>query len=90
MTRHDSMHSGPRVNSRILTAGGLLIGVGGLLSLAGAALITSALMKSARQWARESDMHPTELAHRKALQVRRAAGAGVTAWRSPEKETSQR
>ncbi|GAA3214925.1 hypothetical protein [Actinocorallia longicatena] len=73
---------GSRVNVKILAGGGLLIGIGGMIGLAGVALAGSALMSGARRWVRESEVPPREMARRKLGQAMSAANAGRTAWQN--------
>src|SRR6266540_2150714 len=52
-------------NTRLLIGGAVLIGAGGLLGLAGAALAGSALIAAVRRRVKQMDVPPGELARRK-------------------------
>jgi hypothetical protein len=71
----------PRLNARLLVGGIILMGLGGVVGLAGLALGGSALLSATRRWMRQMDMPPSELARQKLAQARAAATAGVGAWR---------
>ncbi|GAB3675766.1 hypothetical protein GCM10027589_45860 [Actinocorallia lasiicapitis] len=71
---------GSRVNLKVLAGGGLLIGFGGMVGLAGITLAGSALVTGARRWAAESEVPPSEMARRKIGQAMHAASAGRAAW----------
>ncbi len=69
-------------NTRLLIGGAVLIGAGGLLGLAGAALAGSALIAAVRRRVKQMDVPPGELARRKWSQAKVATAAGVGAWRN--------
>jgi hypothetical protein len=71
----------PQVNSGPLIAGGVLIGVGALVALAGVAVAGAHLASSARAWVRELETPPGQLAKLKWEQAKTAAGAGAASWR---------
>jgi len=74
--------SGLRLKSRPLVAGAALMGLGGLLGLAGIVISGSALAAAMRGWARQQEVPPSELAKLKWAQAKAAAGAGASAWRN--------
>ena len=67
--------------NRVLVAGGVLAGIGGLLGCAGALLVSSALVSASRRWVRQLDPSPSAMAKDKWLQARAATTAGARAWR---------
>jgi hypothetical protein len=71
--------SGPQVRPAPLLTGGSLIAVGGLIALAGFAVGGYHLLTATRQWIREMDIPPSELAKLKLAQARAAAAAGAAA-----------
>jgi hypothetical protein len=60
----------------------VLIGIGGLVGLAGMVLVGSAIVSAARQRVNQLERPPSELAKRKWQQARAATTAGATAWRN--------
>ena len=67
--------------NRVLLAGGVLAGIGGLLGCAGALLVSSALVSASRRWVRQLDQPPSTMAKVKWQQARAATTAGARAWR---------
>jgi hypothetical protein len=67
--------------NRVLLAGGVLAGIGGLLGCAGALLVSSALVSASRRWVRQLDPPPSTMAKVKWQQARAATTAGARAWR---------
>jgi hypothetical protein len=63
-----------------MRAGGVLIGIGSLICLAGVAVAGSALLRGARRWTDAREVPPQEVARKKWHQARSAAQAGVSAW----------
>lgn len=78
--------NGSRVNYGQLIMGGAIIAVGGLIGMVGVAVCGVAIAKGVRRWARETEVPPRELAHRKWTQARSAVDASVNAWQSKGKE----
>jgi hypothetical protein len=76
-----------QLNRSLLVGGGVLVGLGGLLGFTGMVLISSALISATRQWVRQMERPPSELARRRWAQTKAAASAGAAAWRNaPPKE----
>ncbi|WP_239308814.1 MULTISPECIES: hypothetical protein [unclassified Frankia] len=77
---------GIQPSRRLLVGGGLLVGIGGLLGAAGMALVSVAVVSATRQWARQLEVPPSEIAKVKLQQARAATAAatsaGADAWRS--------
>jgi hypothetical protein len=71
-----------QLNRRRISGGGVLIGIGGLLGLAGILLVGSAIVSAARQRVNQLERPPSELAKRKWQQARAATSAGAKAWRN--------
>ena len=70
----------PQVRPAPLVTGGTLIALGGAIALAGLAIGGAHLISATRQWIREMDITPSELAKLKLAQARAAASAGADAW----------
>ena len=68
--------------NRVLVAGGVLAGIGGLLGCVGALLVSSALVSASRRWVRQLDPPPSAMAKVKWQQARAATTAGASAWRN--------
>jgi len=91
----ESMESlnGTRRDWRRLAAGGALVGIGGLLGLAGALLLGSVGVSATRRWVSQMEQPPAELAKRTWRQARIAtaagAQAGAQAWRDGPTEPSR-
>ncbi len=66
----------------MLITGGALIGTGALIALAGMAVGGSHVVLATRQWIREMEVPPSELAKIKWAQARTAAAAGAAAWQN--------
>ena len=67
--------------NRVLVAGGVLAGIGGLLGCVGALLVSSALVSASRRWVRQLDPPPSAMAKDKWQQALAATTAGARAWR---------
>jgi hypothetical protein len=67
--------------NRVLVAGGVLAGIGGLLGCVGALLVSSALVSASRRWVRQLDPPPSAMAKVRWQQARAATTAGARAWR---------
>ena len=76
-------------NRRLLAGGAVLIGAGGVLGAAGILLGTYAVATATRQWMKQLEVPPSQIARQKLHQARLASAAAAEAWRSPsEKSTS--
>jgi hypothetical protein len=71
----------PELQSGPLIAGGVLIGLGAILALAGIAVAGTHVAAATRRWAGELDVPPSQLAALKWEQARAAATAGASSWR---------
>jgi hypothetical protein len=72
----------PTFKSGLLITGGSLIGAGALIALAGLAVGGAHVVSATRQWIREMEVPPSELARIKWGQARSAAVAGAAAWQN--------
>jgi hypothetical protein len=69
-----------QVNMGQIRAGGILMGVGGALALAGAVVAGTALMAAFRQRVQQMDVPPSDLARQHWSAVKHATSAGVDVW----------
>jgi hypothetical protein len=74
--------SGPQVRPAPLVTGGALIAAGGVLALAGFVVGGAHLLAAIRQWIKEMEVPPSELAKLKLAQAKAAAAAGADAWQN--------
>jgi hypothetical protein len=86
MANNDRTASGltanwPQVRSGPLMAGGILIGIGALVALAGAAVAGTHVVAATRAWMRELETPPDQLARLRWEQAKSAVAAGATTWR---------
>jgi hypothetical protein len=72
----------PTFRSGLLITGGSLIGAGALIALAGLAIGGTHVVSATRQWIKEMEVPPSELARIKWAQTRSAAAAGAAAWQN--------
>lgn len=70
------------VDTRLLTAAAVLVGVGGLLGVTGMLVGGSVLVSAGRQWVQQMDASPRELAQLKRQQANAASRAGMHAWQT--------
>jgi 4-hydroxy-3-methylbut-2-en-1-yl diphosphate synthase IspG/GcpE len=80
----DSQSAGnwPQVRSGPLVVGGILIGVGAVVAMAGLAVAGTHLVAATRAWINELETPPSELARLKWEQAKHAATTGAGAWRN--------
>ncbi|HEY1636570.1 MAG TPA: hypothetical protein VGF64_17575 [Acidimicrobiales bacterium] len=72
--------AGIRVNKQLVISGAVLVGVGGALAATGVLLGSTAVASAMRQWVRQLDQPPSEMAKQKWNQARAATLAGAKAW----------
>jgi hypothetical protein len=79
----DSQPTGawPQVKSGPLIAGGVLIGIGAVVALAGLAVAGSHVVAATRAWIKELEIPPSQLARLKWEQAKTAAASGASTWR---------
>jgi hypothetical protein len=59
-----------------------LVGVGGLMCAAGAALTAAVAVGAIRRWTEQLEETPSQMARRRWSQARAATSAGIEAWRN--------
>jgi hypothetical protein len=69
------------LNRSLLGAGVVLLCVGGVVWLSGAAMSAIALAQAAKSWIDQRDESPSEMARRRMQQLKVAASAGSKVWR---------
>jgi hypothetical protein len=79
----DSQPTGnwPQVRSGPLVVGGILIGIGAVVAMAGAAVAGAHLAAATRAWIKELETPPGQLARLKWEQAKSAAASGASSWR---------
>lgn len=70
-----------------LVAGGVLMGIGGLVGLVGAVLVGSTVASAIRRRMREMEVPPGELARQKWTRAKAAATAGANAYKDGSAES---
>jgi hypothetical protein len=75
-----------RLNTRPLIVGGVLMGLGGVLGLAGIVVSGSAMAAAVRDWANRQEVPPTELARHHWARAKAATVAGAATWRNGTQE----
>lgn len=82
-TSSNSQPSGtwPELESGPLITGGVLIGIGALVALAGLAVAGTHVAAATRAWIKELEIPPSELAKLKWEQAKTATATGVSTWR---------
>ena len=71
----------PQVRSGPLVVGGILIGIGAVVAMAGLAVAGTHLAAATRAWIRELETPPGQLARLKWEQAKAAAVSGAGTWR---------
>jgi hypothetical protein len=71
----------PQVRSGPLVAGGILIGIGAVVAMAGMAVAGTHVVAATRAWIDELETPPGQLAMLKWEQAKTAAAAGAATWR---------
>jgi hypothetical protein len=72
----------PQLRSGPMITGGALIAAGGLIALAGVVIGGAHLLSATRQWIREMEVPPSELAKIQWSKAKTAAAAGTAAWQN--------
>jgi hypothetical protein len=86
MTNSSSPDTAFRMNTRPLLVGGALMGLAGLIGMAGLAVAGTALAMAARDWAGRQEVPPSEMAKYHWNRARAGVAAGATAWRNGSRE----
>ena len=71
----------PEVRSGPLMVGGILIGVGALIAIAGMAVAGTHAAMATRAWLKDLETPPDQLARLRWEQAKTAMSAGATSWR---------
>jgi hypothetical protein len=71
----------PQVRSGPLMVGGVLIGIGAVVALAGLAVAGTHVAAATRAWIKDLETPPDQLARLKWEQAKTAMAAGATTWR---------
>lgn len=82
MTKSQVAQPKMQINTRQLIGGAILIGIGGVLALSGAAVAGAALVAAYQDRVRQMDVPPAELARRNWGRVKAATAAGIGEWRN--------
>ena len=82
MTNSSSPDTAFRMDTRPLLIGGALMGLAGLIGMAGLAVAGTALAMAARDWASRQEVPPTEMARHHWNRAKAGVAAGATAWRN--------
>jgi hypothetical protein len=77
------------VDDKSIKIGGILLGVGGLIFLGGAALCSYALFDAASRWVDELEQPPSAYALNTWAQAKAATAAGVRAWLDQQEQQAQ-
>ena len=86
MTNSSSPDTAFRMNTRPLLVGGALMGLAGLIGMAGLTVAGTALAMAARDWANRQEVPPSEMAKHHWHRAKAATAAGATAWRNGIRE----
>jgi hypothetical protein len=78
------------IDTRPLLVGGALMGLAGVLGLAGVVISGTALGAAVRDWAARQEVPPSELARHHWERARNATAAGASAWRDGARERAPR
>lgn len=71
-----------QINTGQVVGGAILIGIGGIMALAGLGVAGTALLTAYRERIGQMDVPPTELARRHWGRMKSATAAGVGEWRN--------
>ena len=90
MTEMEERSNMPQIQTGPLIIGGVLVGVGAMLVMAGIAVGSAHVLAATRRWINEMETPPSEIARQKWAQARAAAAAGTAAWQNglPARETT--
>jgi hypothetical protein len=77
------------VDDKSMKIGGVLLGVGGLIFLGGAALCSYALFDAASRWVDELEQPPSAYAMNTIAQAKAATAAGIRAWLDQQEQQGQ-
>jgi hypothetical protein len=82
MTANEVSRQPVQLNRGFLVSGAVLVGVGGVLGATGVLLGTFAILSATRQWMKQLETPPSEMAAQRLHQARVASSAAADAWRA--------
>ena len=82
MTQRQMTQPKIQLNTRQIVSGSILIGIGGVLALAGAAMAGTALVAAYRERVRQMEVPPSVLARQNWERMKSATAAGMGEWRN--------
>ena len=82
MSDGENGRSGPQFRAGPLITSASMVGAGTLIALTGLAVGAGYVASLTRQWVREMEVPPSELARQKWAQARAAVSAGASAWQN--------
>jgi hypothetical protein len=85
MTANGVSRQPVEVNRGLLVGGAVLLGVGGVLGAAGLLIGTFAVVSATRQWVKQLETPPSEMALQRLHQAKVATSAAAEAWRQEGK-----
>jgi hypothetical protein len=71
----------PKLESGPLLAGGILVGIGAVVALAGLTVAGSHVVAATRAWIKELETPPSQIARLRWEQAKTAAVSGANTWR---------
>ena len=71
----------PKLESGPLLAGGILVGIGAVVALAGLTVAGSHVVAATRAWIKELETPPSQIAKLRWEQAKTAAASGANTWR---------
>jgi hypothetical protein len=86
MTNSSRPDTAFRMNTRPLLVGGALMGLAGLIGMAGLAVAGTAMAMAARDWANRQEVPPTEMAKHHWNRAKAGVAAGASAWKNGTRE----
>ena len=89
MTSSDAFRQPVQFNRAALIGGAVLVGVGGLLGATGVLLGTYAILSATRQWMKQLETPPSEIAARRLHQAKVATSAAADAWRAGSRPNTE-
>jgi hypothetical protein len=80
-TNYQPAGAWPKLESGPLIAGGILVGIGAVVALAGLTVAGSHVVAATRAWVKELETPPSQIAKLKWEQAKTAAVSGANTWR---------
>jgi hypothetical protein len=88
MTANEVSRQPVQLNRGFLVSGAVLVGVGGVLGATGVLLGTFAILSATRQWMKQLETPPSEMAAQRLHQAKVATSAAADAWRAERRSTT--